>query len=60
MAADHATAPVKSSTAWIIALFLIATAAGATVVFGLGGLIMWGVIATWVMMALLVVMTAGS
>ncbi|MEZ5685930.1 MAG: hypothetical protein R3D78_08540 [Paracoccaceae bacterium] len=60
MAADHASTPTKSGIAWIIALLMVGTAAGATVVFGLGGLIMWGVIATWTMMALLVVITAGS
>ena len=50
----------NSSIMWAIAILLIGSAAAAFVALGLGGLIMWGVIASWVSLALLVLLTAGG
>ncbi|WP_417808932.1 hypothetical protein [Thioclava sp.] len=59
---DHSDdkAHVKPRTMYLIAFLVVAIAAGLIATMGLGGLILWGVGATWIMLALLVVMTAGS
>ncbi|MBN2739485.1 MAG: hypothetical protein JXR35_01160 [Rhodobacteraceae bacterium] len=53
-------AHVKPSTMYLIAFLVVALAVGLIATMGLGGLILWGVGATWIMLALLVVMTAGG
>ncbi|SOC04821.1 hypothetical protein [Rhodobacter maris] len=45
---------------YLIAAVVIGVVAAAVVTMGLGGLILCGVGATWFMLALLVVMTAGG
>ena len=63
-AAGGVTAPaVRLSTTaafYLLALAIVAIAAGATVAFGLGGLIMTAVIAAWVCLGFLVVLTMGG
>ncbi|KEO59923.1 hypothetical protein [Thioclava indica] len=59
---DHAhdTAHVNPRIAYLIAFVTVALAVGLIATMGLGGLILWGVGATWIMLALLVLMTAGG
>lgn len=61
-AADHAHAEKKDYTLamYLIAVAVIGIIAFAVATMGLGGLILCGVGATWFMLALLVVMTAGG
>ncbi len=61
-AASHAHTDQKDYTVatYIIALVVIGIIVGAVATMGLGGLILFGVGATWFMLALLVVMTAGG
>lgn len=49
-----------STFMYVLAAVLVGLLVGAIVFAGLGGLILWGVGATWIMLALLVVMTAGG
>ncbi|OOY18060.1 hypothetical protein [Thioclava sp. DLFJ4-1] len=61
--ADHSEAEHKQiSPAFMftLALVVVALAAGMVAIMGLGGLILWAVGATWIMLALIVVMTAGG
>lgn len=61
--ADHSEADSKEVSKgfmFTLALVIVALAAGMTAILGLGGLILWAVGATWIMLALLVVMTAGG
>lgn len=57
---DHVEQKDYSTTMFLIAAAVLAVLVGATVVMGIGGLILVGVAATWIMLALLVVMTAGG
>jgi len=57
---SHDTAQVNPRIAYLIAFVTVALAVGLVATMGLGGLILWGVGATWIMLALLVFMTAGS
>ncbi|MEX1662184.1 hypothetical protein [uncultured Thioclava sp.] len=59
---DHADpkTQIAPRTMYLIAFLVVALAAGLTLTMGLGGLILWAVGATWIMLALLVVMTAGG
>lgn len=61
-AADHAHPAKKDYTLamYLIAVVVIGIIAFAVATMGLGGLILCGVGATWFMLALLVVMTAGG
>ncbi|WP_415184376.1 hypothetical protein [Phaeovulum sp.] len=61
-AASHASPDTTKGTRFmfILALAIVLVVAGATLVFGLVGLILSGVIATAVCMGLLVLMTAGG
>lgn len=61
-AASHAHADQKDYTVatYLIAFVVIGIIVGAVATMGLGGLILFGVGATWFMLALLVVMTAGG
>ncbi len=45
---------------YLVAVLVVALLVGAIVFAGLGGLILWGVGATWLVLALLVIMTAGG
>lgn len=45
---------------YLVAVLVVALLVGAIVFAGLGGLILWGVGATWLVLALIVVMTAGG
>lgn len=56
----HADTQDYTLTMWLIAAAVIAVIAVAVATMGLGGLILFGVGATWTMLALLVVMTAGG
>jgi hypothetical protein len=59
---SHAASGLKDYTVamYLIAVAILAVVAVAVATMGLGGLILCGVGATWTMMALLVVMTAGG
>lgn len=59
---DHGHAEKKDYTLamYLIAALVIGIIAFAVATMGLGGLILFGVGATWFMLALLVVMTAGG
>lgn len=57
---DHVEQKDYTTAMYLIAAAVLAAIVGATVVMGLGGLILVGVAATWIMLALLVVMTAGG
>ena len=51
---------VPASTMYLIAVLVIGLAVGLTLTMGLGGLILWAVGSAWIVLALLVVMTAGG
>lgn len=56
----HAETPDHTGFMWILALLLVGSLVGMVAFMGLGGLILWGVAATWAYLALLMVMTAGG
>ncbi|KEO52810.1 MAG: hypothetical protein H5U24_06515 [Thioclava marina] len=61
--ADHHDTDAKEVSRgfmYTLALVILGLAAGMTAIMGLGGLILWAVGATWIMLAVLVVMTAGG
>lgn len=62
-AADHNDTEVKQISPgfmFTLALVIVAIAAGLVATMGLGGLILWAVGSAWIMLAVLVVMTAGG
>ncbi len=62
LAAAHHEADSKDNSAamYLFAAFILVVVVAAVAFFGLGGLILCGVAATWLMLAFLVVMTAGG
>lgn len=56
----HSDSKTLTFTMYLIALAVIGVIATCIVTMGLGGLILFGVGATWTCLALLVVMTAGG
>lgn len=60
--AQHAHTEQKDYSAfmYLLAVAVLLIGVGMTAFMGLGGLILVGVAATWIMLALLVVMTAGG
>ncbi|MFC5737097.1 MULTISPECIES: hypothetical protein [Sinirhodobacter] len=60
MTAEHADTKDNSAQMYLLALVIIGIAVGLVAFMGLGGLILWAVVATWIMLAFLVVMTAGG
>lgn len=57
---DHVEQKDLSAVMYLIAAAILLIGVAATAFMGLGGLILTGVAATWIMLALLVVMTAGG
>lgn len=57
---DHVEQKDYSTIMFLIAAAVLVVLVGATVFMGIGGLILVGVAATWIMLALLVVITAGG
>lgn len=60
MTIDHAGTKDHTGFMWLMAVIVIALLAGSIAFMGLGGLILFGVGATWLILALLVFMTAGD
>lgn len=57
----HAAVPNQhAGFMYLVAVLVIALLVGSIVFAGLGGLILFGVGATWLILALIVVMTAGG
>ncbi len=57
---DHVAKKDYSAAMYLIAAAILLVTVGATAFMGIGGLILVGVAATWIILAFLVVMTAGG
>jgi len=51
---------IKASTMYLLALLILVITGAMVAIFGLGGLILTAVVASWVILAFLVLLTAGG
>lgn len=51
---------VSKASMYLLALVIIGAAAALVATFGFGGIILWGVGMTWIILTFLVIMTAGG